>query len=147
MAKINLERFLKIHKSIIIDTCIFIYQFENHPKFSKLTHKIFTHLEKKNSVGYISTISLLEILIKPKKEKQYPLALQYKFLLAESSYLKMVDITVKIADLAADVRAKYNLSTPDSIIIATGLYQTATGLITANKRLAKVKEIDVFVLK
>lgn len=146
MAKISLEKFLNIHQSIVLDTMIFIYQFEDHPQFSKLTNKIFQHLENKKITGHISTISLLEILIRPRKEKQWAVALEYNNLLCHSPYLNVVDVTAQVANLASSIRVKYNLPTPDSIIVATGLSQKATGLITADKRLMCLQEIDVFVL-
>jgi len=45
------------------------------------------------------------------------------------------------------LRAKYSLATPDAIMIATSLLSKATGFITADTRLKKVKEIEIFVLR
>jgi aspartyl-tRNA(Asn)/glutamyl-tRNA(Gln) amidotransferase subunit A len=49
--------------------------------------------------------------------------------------------------MASSLRAKYNLTTPDAILLASSLNSKAGGFITVDIRLNKVKEIEVFVLK
>jgi len=147
MGQIDLPKFLKDHKKIVVDTMVFIYQFEAHPKFSPLTHRIFVSLEEQKNQGFLSTISLMEVLVKPKRERNYPLVLKYQNLLNRSPWLKIIDVTQEVADLAAGVRAKYNLGSADSLVVATGLSCGATGLITADKKMSVVKEIKTFILK
>jgi len=51
-----------------------------------------------------------------------------------------------VADLAAQLRARYRLSTPDAIQIATALDAGATGFIGNDKGWRKVQEIECLVL-
>lgn len=147
MEKINLTQFLSRHHAVMLDTMIFIYQFEAHPLFSPLTHTIFTALEERKNQGYFSTISLLEILVKPKRLHNFPLALQYFETLTHSPFLNIIPVTPEVADTASGFRAKYNLDAPDAIVAATGFSEGATGLITADKRMKVIEELDVLVIQ
>jgi len=55
-------------KIVGLDTMIFIYHFEENRVYSPLTFSIFESLEKGNFKGITSILTLLEILVKPKKE-------------------------------------------------------------------------------
>lgn len=53
--------------TIGIDTSIFIYHFQNHVKYSKLTKGYLASIENGEYKGATSVISLLEALVLPKK--------------------------------------------------------------------------------
>ncbi len=125
---------------------LFIYHFEKYKHFWQRTQTIFENLEKGQFQGVTSMITLIEILTKPKKEKDYFLMKVYKELLTTFPYLEIAKVNFEIADLASSLRAKYSLTTPDAILIASALDAKAGGFITSDARLKKVKEIDVLVL-
>jgi predicted nucleic acid-binding protein len=52
-----------------------------------------------------------------------------------------------IAQLAAHYRANYRLKTIDALIAATAIHASATGLITNDAALSRVKGLDVLVLE
>ncbi len=146
MAKLTLPKFLLRHRAVVLDTMVFIYEFEAHPKFSALTHGIFQALEAGKCRGVISVITLHELLVKPKKQAQLPLVLQYRYLLTHSPFLTVADVTAEIAEAAAGLRAKYPLAAPDALIAASGLAHGATGLITADKKMRQIQELTSFIL-
>lgn len=45
-----------------LDTPLFIYHFEDHPRYIALTEIIFTALEKRMNKGITSYLTLMEIL-------------------------------------------------------------------------------------
>ena len=139
--------FLKKHRIVGLDTMLFIYQFEKYKNFWQKTKIIFSCLEEGKFEGVTSVISLIEILTKPKKEMNYLLAKEYQELLTGFPNLIISNVDLKIADLSSSLRAKYNLGTPDAILMATALIYRSTGFITADIRLKKIKELDVFILK
>ncbi|MEW6610845.1 MAG: PIN domain-containing protein [Patescibacteria group bacterium] len=147
MGSLTLTQFLSRHRVVALDTPVFIYQFEKHPTFSPLTNIVFIACEQRRCQAVCATITLLELLVKPKQLHRPDLALIYYDTLTSSPYLSVIDLNPFIANIAAGVRAQYNVRSPDAIVIATGLSQGATGLITADKDLKRVKEIDVFVLE
>ena len=143
----DLDKFIKKHKIIGLDSMLFIYHFEKYKAFWRKTKKIFELLEKGKFFGITSVITLIEILTKPKKENNYYLVKEYKELLTTFPHLEIQDVNLEIGDLASSLRAKYNLTTPDAILLASSLNAKANGFITSDIRLIKVEEIEVFVLK
>lgn len=142
----DLEKFINKHQIIGLDSMIYIYHFEEKVGFCEKTKEIFLALEDGQFQGVSSVISLIEILTKPKKKRNFYLVKEYERLITNFPNLKIQDVDLKIADLASSLRAEYNLTTPDAIVIATAIISRATGLITLDIELARVKEIEVFVL-
>ena len=77
----RLQDFLKNHPIIGVDTPLFIYHLEDHPRYIPLTEIIFTSLEKGMNKGITSYLTLLEILTKPKTEGALPAARDYEYYL------------------------------------------------------------------
>jgi predicted nucleic acid-binding protein len=126
---------------------LFIYQFEKYKKFWQKTKIVFSGLEEGKFRGVTSVIGLIEILTKPKQKKNYLLVKEYQELLTGFPNLTIASVDLKIADLSSSLRAKYNLATPDAILVATALSCGATGFITADMGLKKIEELEVFILR
>ena len=76
----------------------------------------------------------------------HPLAPKFYALLSTYPGLTWAPVSLEVADRAAEFRARYNLSTPDAIQLATAISFQATGFIGNDKGLKKVKEIEcIFV--
>ena len=133
-------------KIIGLDTMVFIYHFEKNQAYSPLTFSIFESLEKGNFKGITSILTLLEILVKPKKENNSLLVERYKLLLETFPNLKVQEINENIADIASSLRANYNINTPDAIQIATSLEVKADIFITNDVNLKKISKIKVLLL-
>jgi len=67
--------------------------------------------------------------------------------LLESERFSVLPITVEIAELAADLRARYNLRTPDALQVATALAHRCEAFLTNDARLKRVAEIRVLTLE
>lgn len=133
-------------KIIGLDTMVFIYHFEENKIYSPLTFSIFESLEKGNFNAITSILTLLEILVKPKRESNLILTERYKILLETFPNLQVKTLDENIADLASSLRANYNINTPDAIQIATSLEAQADIFITNDTSLKKVTEIKVLLL-
>ncbi len=138
-----LGRFLKKHQRIGLDSNIFIYFIEGILAYQKLTRKIFESIESGRNEGICSTLSLLEILVQPYRNKDEERVNQFYGLLTTYPHLSWVDMTLAIADQGAQLRARYQLKTPDAILLATAIQSEATGFIGNDKRLKKVTELEV----
>ena len=137
-----------IKKSIIaLDSMIFIYHFENNPAFSHQTYKIFSSIESGKAIGITSIITLMEILTLPKKKKEHYLVKEYSELLNNFPNLKFIDVNFHIADLASSLRAKYAITPPDALQVATAIAENADYFLTQDIRLKKIKEIKIKLLK
>ncbi len=133
-------------KVVGLDTMVFIYHFEENQTYSPLTFSIFESLEKGNFNGITSVLTLLEILVKPKKEGNLLLTERYKLLFETFPNLQVKELNENIADIASSLRANYNINTPDAIQIATSLEAKADIFITNDTSLKKVTEIKVLLL-
>ena len=133
-------------KVVGLDTMVFIYHFEENQAYSPLTFSIFESLEKGNFNGITSILTLLEILVKPKKENNLLLTERYKLLFETFPNLQVKELNENIADIASSLRANYNINTPDAIQIATSLEAKADIFITNDATLKKISEIKVLLL-
>jgi predicted nucleic acid-binding protein len=133
-------------KIIGLDTMVFIYHFEENQIYSPLTFSIFENLEKGNFNGVTSILTLLEILVKPKRESNSILAERYKILFETFPNLQVKELNENIADIASDLRANYNINTPDAIQLATSLEAQTDIFITNDASLKKITEIKVLLL-
>ena len=141
-----LERFLKQHRTIGLDTSILIYFIEANPLYGPLAAQVFEWMEAGKVNGVCSTLTLLEVLVQPYRRHDEERAGQFYGLLTTYPHLRWIPLSLEIADLGARLRATYRLKTPDSILIATGLHSEATGFIGNDADMKRVSELDVLVL-
>ena len=141
-----IEKFLSRHKRFGADTMVFIYHLEDHPTYAPLTEKIFETWEKGHKAGVTSVITLLEVLVKPKRDGNREAVKDYWELLTTFPNLQIVEIDLALVNMASDLRAQYDLRTPDALQIASAQRVGATGFITNDERLQRVKEIEVALL-
>jgi predicted nucleic acid-binding protein len=141
-----LEKFLSRHERVGADTVVFIYHLEDHPRYARLTQRVFEAWEEGRNSGVTSVITILELLVKPKREGKREVARDYLELLSTYPNLTIVEVDIGLADLAADLRAKYGLRTPDALQLAAALQAGAKGFITNDSRLKGVAELEVVLL-
>ena len=140
------EKFLARHERIGVDTMVFIYHLQDHPTYASLTHVIFEAWEEGRNFGITSVVTMLEILVKPKRDGDFEAARDYEELLATYPNLRILDVDIAVAVLAADLRAKYAIRTPDALQIATAVHAGASGFITNDEQLRQVAQEGIEVL-
>lgn len=144
-------RGLEKYNCVCLDSSTFIYFIDENPRYISKVEKIFSEISEGNILGVSSYLSLLEVLVKPIKEGARDVASQYKNFMLGSSSLKLYPLDDRVAEKAAELRARYygngmKIKTPDAIQIATGILNGADIFITNDKNLKNVKEIKVAVL-
>lgn len=128
-------------KTIAVDTMLFIYLLEGHKQYFALARKVFDLAEKKKIKLITSFISYIETLSSPLLDEDR-IELYGKFFLSAKS-IELHAINHQIADKAAYLRRVYSIRTPDAVQIATSLVAQADFFISNDKRLAKVKEMEI----
>ena len=93
-----------------------------------------------------STVTLLEVLVQPLKRNEIDLVARYREILLNADGLVTVGLLPDIAEKAADLRARYDVRTPDAIQIATALFVNCTTLLTNDRGLASIPEINALIL-
>lgn len=131
---------------VAIDTSLFIYLFEENPEYLEKSSKVFRAIEQGRHKGIFSVIGMIEILTGPKKKGQPGIAAEYEYRLRNFPNLSIFGINERIVWLASDLRAKYGITTPDAIHIATAIDAGAEKFITNDKVLKKIKEIKIETL-
>lgn len=126
-------------KLVFLDTAPLIYFIEGHTEHQKLLSRLFYFIT--------SSITLLEVLVKPLREGKVEIARQYKDILTQAPEIEVLDITSSICEIAAEIRAKYNLRTPDAIQVATSIEGRADYFLTNDNRLKSIKEMVVVTLR
>jgi predicted nucleic acid-binding protein len=112
----------------------------------KTLKEIFEANDKGEFLFITSSITLLEVLVKPIRDGQSKIVEQYKKILNNASGMEIFEISNAIAIKAAELRAKYNLRTPDALQIATAIENNADYFLTNDMRLKPVKEINSVTL-
>ena len=137
---------LKRHKRVALDTSIFIYQAQAHPKYSVLTQPLFSWIEQPRSCAISSTITLTEILVQPIRNKDESLESALAGLLCRYPNLNLIPVSVAIAAVAARHRADYNLKTPDALQSATCVCSEVSLFITNDAVFRRIPELEVVML-
>jgi len=133
-------------QGVVIDTMVFIYLFEDHPGYSELCEDIFDQISNGVFSGVVTPITAAELLVKPLKLKQLSVADRYRGAIRNIPNVSMSRFDVQTGFMAGSLRAQYGLALPDMFQAATALYYPACALITNDRNLRRVKEIDVFLL-
>jgi predicted nucleic acid-binding protein len=142
----EIKSFLSRHKIFAADTVLFIYHFEDHLRYAPVTNALFESWESGANTGITSVITLLEILVKPRRDENWEAVRDYKDLMLTFPNLQLVDLDSECADLASDLRARYGIRTPDAIQVASALFHSATAFVTNDDQLKQISELEIYLL-
>lgn len=138
--------FLTAHSTIGLDTNVLIYFVQAHPRYGPWCRALFERISRDQTAAATSVVSLLEVLVEPYRREDLALAQAFYALLSGYPGLKWLPLTLDVSDAAAQLRARYRLSTPDAIQVATAIEAGATGFLGNDKGLKKVREIECVAL-
>lgn len=133
-------------QTVGVDTAPLIYYIESHNAYSPAVDPFFEAMDQEDILVVTSTITLLEVLVQPLRLDRIDLVTQYREILLNANNLVIVDVVPEIAESAAGLRAKYNLRTPDAIQVATTMFMGSTTLLTNDKEMRKVSDIQIVLL-
>lgn len=136
------------NKKIYLDTNAYVYFLEDNPLFSDQIAHIFKSCLENDTLIFASCLITTELLVAPFRDNRPDLVTIYQNLERQIPNLNLVKLDQKIAVKSAYLRAKYNITTPDSIHLATALKHGAEIFYTADQKLRRVKEgLTIEVLK
>lgn len=134
--------------TLFIDTAPVIYYIEAHPQFGPITKEIFDSFQAGKIEAFSSVITLAEVLPKPVEIGDEKLTEKFAEFLKYGKNLKLLEISVDIAERAGKLRGKYlALKALDAIQISTAIDIGADVFLTNDHKLKQIKEIKVLVLK
>jgi predicted nucleic acid-binding protein len=133
--------------TIFLDTSPLIYYIEGHSSYQNVLAQVFEAADAGKVLLLTSSITLLEVLVKPLREGRHELAVQYKEILLNASGIIVNGFDIEISIKAAELRAKYNLRTPDAMQLANALWFGAKFFLTNDLKLKIVSEVRTVTLE
>lgn len=129
-----------------LDTNVFIYFLEDHPRYGTWCASLFNLIERGHNPAVTSTVTLLELLVQPYRDQKDELVQKIFALTSTYPKLEWVPVTMSLADRAAELRARYRLSTPDAIQLAAAITHKATRFYGNDRSMRRVKEIECIIV-
>lgn len=129
-----------------VDTAIFIYLIEEHPKYLRLVRPLFAEVDQGRREVVTSAVTLLEVLVVPYRSGNSLLAAQYEELLTRSRGVRMADISREHLRAAAQFRAATGMKTPDALQVVAALAAGCTAFLTNDRELPAVPGLRILQL-
>ena len=133
-------------RQLAFDTSVLIYFVERHPVYFPPMLFVMGHVDGGLIDGIASTVALTEVLVQPLRVGNIALAERYESVLSDSNSFRLEPVTITIARAAADLRARYNLRTPDALHVATAIIFGCDAFLTNDAAIQRVTEIRVLLL-
>jgi predicted nucleic acid-binding protein len=135
------------HAIIGLDTCIFIYHLEIHPRYQMLTQELLAGVQAGRQTAITSTVTVMELTVRPWQVGRPAVAREYEALLVHFPHLTLADVTRDVARRAAQLRARYRLRPADALQVATALVHGATAFVTNDRQLTRLAPVlDIITL-
>lgn len=131
---------------IFLDTAPVIYFVEKNPSFSPKVQPIFDRLDDGKLKAVVSPITLAECLVLPYKLDEPKVAQIFTDLLVNSQSVLFCPIDERIADKAAELRVRYNLTLTDAFQIATAIQAGCEAFLTNDVELKRVTDIPILIV-
>jgi predicted nucleic acid-binding protein len=143
----RLRRRLGDHSVIGLDTSIFIYHLEAHPRYQALAQVVLGDVQSGNLRAVTSTVTVMELTVPAWRGGRQAVARAYEGLLVHFPHLSIADVTRDVARRAAQLRARFGVRPADALQVATALAECATAFVTNDRRLSRLAAaLDVIVL-
>lgn len=121
-----------------VDTAIFIYFIEEHPKFLPLIEPLFRAVDEGRLEMITSSLTLLEVLVVPYRRGDHLLATRYESILVRSRGVHIADISRDHLRAAAQLRATTGVKTLDSLQLVAALAGGCTAFLTNDRALPNI---------
>lgn len=129
-----------------LDTAPLIYFTEENGAYSEIVDPFFQAIGNGELKVVTSVMTLLEVLVHPIRDGDLKLAQKYRDFLLNSNNVTIYDVSQKVAEQAARLRALYKIRTPDSIQLATAISENATFFLTNDIVLQSLPNLKILML-
>jgi len=121
-----------------IDTAIFIYFMEEHPRFLPVVEPLFGDADAGARELVTSALTLLEVLVIPYRAGDRLLADRYEQLLTRSRGIRVIDLSRDQLRDAAQLRAATGVKTPDALQLVAAISSGCSTFVTNDRRIPKI---------
>lgn len=118
----ELDQALGAARSVLLDSSTLLAYFNAHELVHPLAKHLLGRIEREGDPleGWCSTVSLMELLVRPAIAGQQ-VATAVLTALAQFPNLQLLPVDIAVAKQAAAVRAREKINPADALIVATGL--------------------------
>lgn len=134
------------HRRLALDSSVFIYLFEQHPKYGQLCAMLIDGFDGGHNNGVASSIAVSEILTRPMKQKNGEVVSLYEHVFRSLPHFSLIEVDYTVAKAAAVLRAEYDILLADALHVACALKGKATVFVTNDKKLKRIKDIAIVCL-
>ncbi len=131
---------------LAFDTAPLIYFIERNANYLERMRNIMQQVNAGQPNGLVSVLVLSEILVYPMKTNDLELAQKYETMLINSENFSLIIVNHDVAKKAAELRAQYNLKTPDALHLATAIVSGADAFLTNDNGFKRVAAIKILIL-
>ncbi|MBX2999071.1 MAG: PIN domain-containing protein [Caldilineaceae bacterium] len=142
----NWAQSLSKARRLFLDTAPVVYFVEANSRYIELVDYVFAQLQSGQLSGAVSPVTLAECLVVPHRTQDANLLTAFRVLLTQSPEIEFIPIDSNSGDLAAQMRAKYNLSLSDALQVATAISGGCDAFLTNDLTLLRIEEITVLLL-
>jgi len=132
---------------IFLDTAPLIYLTEGRSEQCQAVATQLSQWIKAEAILGTSTLTLMELLVVPKREGNTRLAQKYRSLLKEILGVPLIALDDDVAETAAYCRAKYGFKTPDAIQLACATEHGYDVFYTNDRELTRCSDVDVVLVE
>lgn len=134
-------------KVVALDTAPLIYFIEENSAFLPVVLPFFDALNRGQLRAVTSVLTIIEVLVQPLRKQNAQVAQHYREVLLNTEAIRVVPVSVGVAEGAARVRAIHGLRVPDAIQVATAIEAGAAAILTNDAAWPSLPEVQVLVLK
>lgn len=137
---------LRGRRGVLLDTMVFIHFFEDSPPHAETSERLLRQMAEGSFAGVVTPITAAELLVKPLRQKRMDLADRYRNALGSLTNLTHVPLSPDVGYMAGALRAAYGLPLPDMLQVAAAMLYPKPAIVTNDKALRRVAEVEVFLL-
>jgi predicted nucleic acid-binding protein len=131
---------------LYVNTAPLIDYIEEHPAYIRQIDAVFDHVTRAQLRAVCSVLTLMEVLVTPVRIGDQVLISKYRDILLHSQEITCLPITEDIAQTAAELRARFNIRTPDALHLATAIQSNCNAFLTNDSALVRVTAIPIILL-
>lgn len=139
------RRLAQLHH-VGLDTMVFIYHLEDHPRYAPLTTALFSRVESGALRAVTAVVTLIELLVKPLRDGRPQVAAEYEALLCSFPNLQILPVDSGLARVTADLRAQRGLKVPDALQLAAARSAGAEAWVTNDRGFLGASALPVLLL-
>ena len=130
---------------VALDTAPLIYWIEDHARYAPILQALFAPADTAKHTLVTSALTLLEVLVVPYRRADDALAKSYEAALTAGD-IDLVALDIATLRIAALLRARFTVATPDAIQLACALVSGCTTFVTNDRRLPDIPSLHIIQL-